>query len=62
VYIIMAHNHPSGNVKPSDADIEMTKNFEELTDVMGIVLFDHLIIGRNGVFSFRASGYIKQKK
>lgn len=62
VYIIMAHNHPSGNIKPSDADIEMTKNFEELTDVMGIVLFDHLIIGRNGVFSFRSSGYIKTKK
>ncbi|MBQ8481783.1 MAG: DNA repair protein RadC [Alphaproteobacteria bacterium] len=62
VYIIMAHNHPSGDVKPSDADILMTKNFEELTSIMDIVLFDHLIVGREGTFSFRAAGYIKDKK
>lgn len=58
VYVILAHNHPSGNVEPSKADINMTKAFEELAGVMDLKLFDHLIIGRNGTFSFRAAGYI----
>ena len=62
VYVILAHNHPSGNVEPSTADITMTKAFEELADVMDLKLFDHLILGREGVFSFRAAGYIKTKK
>lgn len=61
VYVILAHNHPSGNVEPSKADIQMTKAFEELAEVMDLKLFDHLIIGREGIFSFRSVGYIKTK-
>jgi DNA repair protein RadC len=62
VYVILAHNHPSGNVEPSKADIKMTKAFEELAEVMDLKLFDHLIIGREGSFSFRAAGYIKTEE
>ena len=62
VYIIMAHNHPSGDIKPSDADIAMTENFQELADIMDLELFDHVLVGRNGVHSLKADGYIKTKK
>ena len=42
--IIMAHNHPSGNLKPSEEDINMTNKLKEVCDLMGINFIDHLII------------------
>ena len=62
IHLIMAHNHPSGNAEPSTADKVITKNIEEITDVVDLDLFDHIIVGREGVFSFRNAGYIKPKK
>jgi len=62
VYLILAHNHPSGNSEPSPADVKMTKNFVELADIMDIEVFDHIVVGRDGTFSFRAAGYIEPKK
>jgi DNA repair protein RadC len=56
--IIMVHNHPSGNPTPSQADIEMTSRVREATKPVGILLHDHLIIGKNGCFSFRSQGLI----
>jgi DNA repair protein RadC len=44
--VIVAHNHPSGVVKPSDADIEVTKQLAAVGSVIGIPLIDHVIIGR----------------
>lgn len=58
--VIIAHNHPSGNNKPSTADIHLTKHFGELLGVMDIQLFDHVIVAREGVFSFRASGFMEK--
>ena len=52
--IILVHNHPSGDPTPSKPDIVMTENIASLARPMGIVLHDHLIIGRNGHASFRA--------
>lgn len=43
--IIFIHNHPSGEVKPSQADIEFTEKLMDATDIMGIQLLDHIIIG-----------------
>ena len=43
--IIIAHNHPSGNLKPSDADIEVTKNLIEAGKIIGIEILDHILIG-----------------
>ena len=49
----MVHNHPSGAPKPSRDDIEMTRENEAATEALGIVIHDHLVIGRKGHASFR---------
>jgi len=54
--IIIAHNHPSGNLEPSDSDIKITKRLSEVADIVGIDLVDHIIISKNGYFSFRQEG------
>ena len=50
--IILCHNHPSGNLKPSDADITLTKRIKKCADFMDITLVDHLIITKNHFYSF----------
>jgi DNA repair protein RadC len=56
--IILVHNHPSGHVKPSEADIRLTKLIQDTAKVMDIAVHDHIIIGENKVFSFREEGII----
>jgi DNA repair protein RadC len=56
--IIMVHNHPSGDPTPSQADIEMTARIRDATGPIGIVVYDHLVIGKSGHFSFRSNGLI----
>jgi DNA repair protein RadC len=56
--IIMVHNHPSGDVTPSRADIEMTKQVREAAKAVGIALHDHLVIGRGKHASFKSLGLI----
>ncbi len=56
--IILVHNHPSGNVRPSDADIRLTQIIRETAKTLDILVHDHLIIGENRVFSFREEGMI----
>jgi DNA repair protein RadC len=51
-YIIVAHNHPSGNLNASQADIDLTKKLNAACSLMDIHLRDHLIIGDNRYFSF----------
>ncbi|UGX87205.1 RadC family protein [Phyllobacterium meliloti] len=51
--IILVHNHPSGDPTPSKADIEMTKTIANIGSQMGIVVHDHIIIGRNGHASLK---------
>ena len=60
--IFIAHNHPSGDVSPSDEDISTTKKVRAAGKVLGIELIDHIIIGNNsGVyFSFRDSGKMEE--
>ena len=50
--IIVCHNHPSGNVEPSDEDIQTTKNLIKAAKLIGIPLLDHIIIDKNSYFSF----------
>lgn len=52
------HNHPSGDPTPSEADILVTGQIRDAADVMGIVLHDHLIIGKSRELSFRSDGYL----
>ncbi len=54
--IIICHNHPSGNLKPSEADIRITKNIKDAGKLMEIPLLDHLIITENGFYSFSDEG------
>jgi DNA repair protein RadC len=56
--IIICHNHPSGNLKPSEADIKITKNIKEAGKVMEISLLDHLIITDKGFYSFADEGLL----
>lgn len=53
VYIILLHNHPGGNLFPSDSDKRVTETLKQCGDMLGIVLADHIIIGDNEYFSFR---------
>ena len=56
--VILVHNHPSGHVKPSDADIRLTKTIQETAKILDIIVHDHIIIGENRFFSFREEGLI----
>jgi DNA repair protein RadC len=56
--LIMVHNHPSGDPKPSVEDLSVTKSLKQLTDVMPIRLLDHIIIGRKNYFSLHDSGQL----
>ncbi|WP_103335192.1 RadC family protein [Pseudotabrizicola formosa] len=56
--LILVHNHPSGDPTPSQADIAMTNQILEACQVLGIVLHDHLIIGKSRELSFRSAGYL----
>jgi DNA repair protein RadC len=53
--IILVHNHPSGDVEPSDADIQMTKRVMRLGELLGVNVLDHLIIGNNSFKSVKES-------
>lgn len=54
--IILGHNHPSGNCKPSDQDIALTKKLKRAGDVLDINVFDHLIVGVERYYSFSDEG------
>ena len=57
--IILVHNHPSGIVKPSRADIEITKNIVQAGSVVDVNVLDHLIISKDNVYSFVQNGLIQ---
>jgi DNA repair protein RadC len=56
--IVLVHNHPSGDPTPSRADIEMTKQIVSASKNLGIVVHDHIIVGKQGHASFRGLGLI----
>ena len=56
--IILCHNHPSGNLIPSEADKDITKKIQEAGKHMDIPVLDHLIIGNGSYFSFADEGLI----
>ncbi len=56
--LILVHNHPSGDPKPSRDDIEMTREIKTATEALGIAIHDHLVIGRKGHASFRSLGLL----
>ncbi|EPH99088.1 putative DNA repair protein RadC [Enterococcus faecalis 13-SD-W-01] len=58
--IILAHNHPSGNVIPSQQDLLFTKRVLRCGELMGIEILDHLVIGREEYFSMREEGVLEE--
>jgi len=58
--VIFIHNHPSGDVKPSQEDILLTRRLVQAGEVLGIQVLDHIIIGDGTHFSFRENGMIGQ--
>lgn len=56
--IILCHNHPSGNLRPSEADIKITHKLKEIAAFIDINLLDHLIIGENAYYSFGDEGIL----
>jgi len=58
VSIIIAHNHPSGDLLPSDDDIELTHRIKKCCEFLGVGLLDHIIIAKDKYFSFAEKGII----
>ena len=56
VTIVLAHNHPSGNAKPSNADLVLTKSIAESAKLMDIRLMDHIILTEDSYYSFSDNG------
>ena len=58
IAIIICHNHPSGKLKPSNSDKELTKKIKESGEILDIKLLDHLIIAQKDYFSFADNGML----
>jgi DNA repair protein RadC len=56
--IILCHNHPSGNLKPSDADVQLTNKIKSASTFLDITLLDHIIITADGYMSFADEGIL----
>ena len=56
--ILLVHNHPSGNPKPSKADRELTDEIARAARCLSVILHDHLVVARDGCTSFREAGYL----
>ena len=54
--IVIAHNHPEGVLRPSDADIQMTNHIRQVGDIVGVMLLDHIVFNRKEYFSFLEGG------
>lgn len=57
--MILAHNHPSGELQPSAADISLTEKLKEGGKLLGIEVFDHLILSPDGYYSFGDEGMMR---
>ena len=56
--IILAHNHPSGNCKPSTNDVELTKKIQSVGKFLDISVLDHIVLSSDGYLSFADTGFI----
>jgi DNA repair protein RadC len=56
--IVVSHNHPSGRLDPSPEDRDITDRLRQASEVLGIALLDHVIIGRTGFYSFVEHGLL----
>lgn len=57
--IIIAHNHPNGSSKPSQEDVDFTAKLVKLSAEMGFDILDHIVVGKDGYFSFAEAGILQ---
>jgi DNA repair protein RadC len=57
--VILAHNHPSGDLQPSEADLRIHEQLTEAAKILGLRILDHLIVTRKGHYSFQEAGLIR---
>jgi len=57
--VIFAHNHPSGDLEPSQSDLQLQEQLTEAGKILGIRVLDHVIVSRKGYYSFQEAGLIK---
>ena len=57
--VIFAHNHPSGDLQPSQSDLQLQEQLTEAGKILGIRVLDHVIVSRKGYYSFQETGLIK---
>ena len=58
VQIILCHNHPSGNISPSESDMELTRRIKESGKLLNICLTDHIIVGKDSYLSFKEANLL----
>lgn len=56
--IILAHNHPSGNLKPSENDVQLTRKLQKAGVYLDLTVLDHIILSSNGYLSFADAGFL----
>jgi DNA repair protein RadC len=56
--VVLVHNHPSGDPTPSQADIRMTLDIQQIARPLGIQVHDHIIVGKNGHASLKGLGHL----
>lgn len=57
-FIVLLHNHPSGNYQPSQSDLDTTAKLKQASEILDIHLLDHLIISQGGYYSFKEAGVL----
>lgn len=57
--VIFAHNHPSGDLRPSDNDLRIQNQLTEAAKILGLRVFDHLIVAKKGYYSFQEAGLVE---
>jgi len=60
--VIFAHNHPSGELKPSNSDLKIHEQLVEAAKILGITVLDHIIVVKKGYYSFQEEGLIWGKE
>jgi DNA repair protein RadC len=58
VGLVFVHNHPGGSAEPSDADRRLTDALVQAAKAVGITVYDHVVIGKDGYSSFRQQGWL----
>jgi len=58
--LILVHNHPSGHHQPSDEDKNLTKNILEAVRTLDLRILDHIVVGKDGHFSFMENGLLSK--